>query len=173
MATQTETHPPPTIVEHGRLRLGAVLMTLASLAFVGYAVVFFVRNFTGSFLELGIGPNEAGATRDEVRAFSPDLYHYISHLNLAVSAFIATTALATAALTWFGVRRGLWWAYVTAVGGPVLGLAVSVPAHFPYHFDTATHLGPIYVVSVVFLGGALLALGPMLSIRAQRSRATR
>jgi hypothetical protein len=30
----------------------------ASVGFIGYAVIFFVRNFTDSFLELGIGPKE-------------------------------------------------------------------------------------------------------------------
>lgn len=33
-------------------------MALASLGFIGYAVIFFVRNFTDSFLELGIGSEQ-------------------------------------------------------------------------------------------------------------------
>ena len=33
------------------------LMAVAALGFIGYAIIFFVRNFTDSFLELGIGPS--------------------------------------------------------------------------------------------------------------------
>ena len=40
------------------LRTGAGLMTLAAAGFVAYGVIFFVRNFTDSLLELGIGPGE-------------------------------------------------------------------------------------------------------------------
>jgi hypothetical protein len=39
------------------LRVGSWLMGIAAVGFIGYAVIFFVRNFTDSFLELGIGPN--------------------------------------------------------------------------------------------------------------------
>jgi hypothetical protein len=46
-----------------RLRLGSMLMAVAGLAFVGYAVLFFVRNFTGAFLELGIGPQQVDVGR--------------------------------------------------------------------------------------------------------------
>jgi hypothetical protein len=100
------------------LRTGSALMALASLGFVGYAVIFFVRNFSGAFLELGIGPAQVDVGRDEIRAFSNDLYHYVSHLHIAVSGFIAATGLATASLAWFGARRGELWAYVTAVPHP-------------------------------------------------------
>ncbi|MGH2578668.1 MAG: hypothetical protein ACRDG9_13115, partial [Actinomycetota bacterium] len=44
--------------ETGTLRVGSWLMGAAAAGFVGYAVIFFIRNFTDSFLELGIGPNE-------------------------------------------------------------------------------------------------------------------
>ena len=47
----------------GVLRAGAGLMTLAAVGFVGYGVVFFIRNFTDSFLELGIGPAEVDVDR--------------------------------------------------------------------------------------------------------------
>lgn len=149
------------------LRLGSGLMTLAGVAFFAYAVIFFVRNFTGSFLELGIGRAEAGTTKDGIRAFRPDLYEYISHLHIAVSGFIAAAGLATAALAWCGVRRGLLWAYVTAVAVPVLGLAVALPAHYPYHLDTFGHLGLIYLATAVFVIGAAIALKPLLTARAQ------
>ena len=136
-------------------------MSLAGLAFIGYAVIFFVRNFTGAFLELGIGPDQVDVGRTQIMAFSPDLFNYISHLHIAVSGFIAATGLATAALSWYGVRRGELWAYVTAVAAPVLGLAVALPAHYPYGLATIGHLGLIYLATVVFVVGAALAFTPI------------
>ncbi|CCK28682.1 putative membrane protein [Streptomyces davaonensis JCM 4913] len=158
---------PANASSAGALRLGSGLMALAGVAFVAYAVIFFVRNFTGSFLELGVGPAETGTTKDGIRAFSPDLYEYISHLHIAVSGFIAAAGVAVAALAWFGVRRGLLWAYVTAVVVPVLGLAVALPAHYPYDLDTLGHLGLIYLATVVFVIGAAIALKPLLATRGQ------
>ena len=151
-----------------RLRWGSGIMALAGLGFVGYAVLFFVRNFTDSFLELGIGHNEVNVGKDEIQAFSPELYDYISHLHIAVSGFIAATGLAVAALAWFGVRRRLMWAWVTAVAAPVLGLAVALPAHYPNDFDTAGHLGLIYADTALFVVGALLALASLRE-RSERS----
>src|SRR5262245_49070330 len=107
MTTFTRTRPATAT---GQLRLGAALMALAGIAFIGYGVIFFVRNFSGSFLEVGIGPGEVGVGRDDIKAFDTNLYGYISHLHIALSGFIAATGLATAALSWYGVRRGQWWA---------------------------------------------------------------
>jgi hypothetical protein len=158
MASTTAPAAPTTAAADSRLRWGSGIMAVAGLGFVGYAVIFFVRNFTDSFLELGIGSNEVDVGKDEIKAFSPELYDYISHLHIAVSGFIAATGLAVAALAWFGVRRGLMWAWVTAVAAPVLGLAVALPAHYPNHFDTLGHLGLIYADTVLFVVGAVLAL---------------
>jgi hypothetical protein len=33
-----------------------------------------------------------------------------------------------------------------------------LPAHYPNHFDTLSHLGPIYLATGLFIVGALLAL---------------
>ena len=140
-----------------RLRLGSAIMALAGVGFVGYAVIFFVRNFTDSFLELGIGPGQVDVGRTEIEQFSPDLLHYVSHLHIAVSAFIAATGIAVAALAWFGVRRGEWWAWVTAVVVPVVGLAIALPAHYPWGFDTLGHLGLIYLDTALFVVGAGVA----------------
>jgi hypothetical protein len=137
-------------------------MSLGAVAFIGYAVIFFVRNFTDSFLELGIGAGEVSVGKTEIEAFSPSLYHYIGHLHIAVSGFIAATGLAVAALSWFGVRRGYLWAWVAAVAAPVLGLAVALPAHYPYGFDTIGHLGLIYLATAIFVVGAALALKALL-----------
>jgi hypothetical protein len=77
----TIAHRTSTAAEPAALRTGAALMALAALGFIGYAVIFFVRNFTGAFLELGIGPEQVDVGRDEIRAFSGDLYHYVAHLT--------------------------------------------------------------------------------------------
>jgi hypothetical protein len=147
------------------LTKAAALMALAGIGFVGYGVIFFIRNYTDSFLELGIGPNEVNVGKDEIVHFSPQLFHYISHLHIAVAGFIAAAGVAVAALAWFGVRRGLLWAWVTAVATPVLGLAVALPAHYPNHFDTLGHLGLMYLATAIFVVGALIALKPLLEAR--------
>jgi len=144
--------------ESSALKWGVYLMTLGACAFIGYGALFFARNFTDSFLELGIGPDQVDKGKDEIKAFSPELYHYISHLHLAVSGFIAATGLAVAALSWFGVRRRYMWAWVAAVAAPVLGLAVALPAHYPWGFATIGHLGLVYLATAIFVAGALLAL---------------
>jgi hypothetical protein len=150
------------------LAIGSGLMALAGVAFIGYAVWFFVRNFTDSFLELGIGPSQVNVGKDQIEQFSPSLYDYISHLHIAVSGFIAATGLAAALLAWFGVRSGYLWAWVSAVAVPVLGLAVALPSHYPYGLDTLGHLGLIYVATAIFVVGAALALKPVLDINRAR-----
>lgn len=151
-------HRPAHATSVGSLRAGSALMALAGLGFIGYAVIFFVLNFTDSFLELGITDSEVDVSRSEIQAFSPDLFEYVSHLHIAVAGFIAAAGLATASLAWYGVRRGETWAYVTAVATPVLGLAVALPAHYPYGLATIGHLGLIYLAVLVFVVGAALAL---------------
>ncbi len=146
-----------TGAESPGLRNGSGLMALASLGFIGYAVLFFSRNFTDSFLELGIGPDQVSVDNAQIEAFSPSLHDYIGHLHIAVSGFIAATGLAVLFLSWFGVRRGLAWAWVGAVAAPVLGLAVALPAHYPYGFATIGHLGLIYLATAIFVAGAVLS----------------
>lgn len=149
--------------KQSRLRTGAALMAIAGLAFVGYAAVFLVLNFTGAFLELGIGPDEVDKGKAEVEAFSPELSHYISHLHIALSGFIAATGLAITGLSWFGVRRGERWAFATALTVAVVGLVVSVPAHYPWGLATLGHLGPVYVAVAIFLAGVAVAYSGMRS----------
>ncbi|HZA39373.1 MAG TPA: hypothetical protein VFA00_01975 [Actinomycetota bacterium] len=162
MATTTAGISVESQADEGRLNLGSTLMTAAAIGFIGYAAIFFVRNFTDGFLELGVGPNEVNVGRTEIEAFSPSLFHYVSHLQIAVSGFIAATGLAVAVLAWFGVRRGHVWAWAGAVGAPVLGLAVALPAHYPWDLDTVGHLGLIYLATAIFVAGALIALPPIL-----------
>jgi hypothetical protein len=152
-------------VADASLRSGSWLMGIAAVGFIGYAAIFLVRNFTDSFLELGIGPNEVDTGKDAIRQFSPSLFHYISHLHIAVSGFIAASGLAVLFLVAYGVRRGELWAWVGAVGAPVLGLAVALPAHYPNHFDTLGHLGLVYLATLIFVAGALLALRGIITQR--------
>src|SRR6266550_7616068 len=147
------------------LRTGSWLMGIAAAGFIGYAVIFFVRNFTDSFLELGIGPNEVNVGKDQIQQFSPSLFEYVSHLHLAVSGFIAATGVAVLFLVAYGVRRGELWAWVGAVTAPVLALLIALPAHYPNHFDTLGHLGLIYLATLIFVAGALVALRGILTLR--------
>jgi hypothetical protein len=149
------------------LRWGSSLMGFAAVGFIGYAAIFFVLNFTDSFLELGIGREQVDVGRAEIEAFSPSLFQYISHLHIAVAGFIAATGLAVLFLVAYGVRRGEMWAWVGAVASPVLGLVVALPAHYPNGFDTIGHLGLIYLATAIFVVGALLALR---GLRAQAER---
>jgi len=147
------------------IRNGATLMAVAAAGFIGYAVLFLVRNFTDSFLELGIGQGEVSVGKDQIQQFSPSLYHYVSHLHIAVSGFIAATGLAVLLLALYGVRSGQAWAWVAAVAAPVLGLAVALPAHYPWNLDTLGHLGLIYLAVLIFVAGALLSGKGLLDAR--------
>ena len=144
------------------LNNGAALMLIASLAFIGYAVLFFFRNFTGGGFELGVTTLN-GVTPDNLNALNPAIMHYIMHLHIATAGFIAATGIAVGALSWYGVRRGEWWAWIAAVASPVVGLLVALPYHYIGHFEFnwVTHLGPIYLATIVFVVGALLALRGM------------
>ncbi|HEX6262820.1 MAG TPA: hypothetical protein VF097_08250 [Actinomycetota bacterium] len=151
-----------------RLRVGSWLMGLAAAGFIAYAVVFLILSFTSRFLELGIGPEQVDVGRDEIRAFSPSLSHYIDHLHIAVAGFIAAIGAAVLFLVMFGVRRGALWAWVGAVAATVLALGISLPAHYPNGFDTLAHLGPVYVATAIFAAGAALALRGILAERRAR-----
>ena len=164
MATVTAERAHSRRVE-ADLRWGSWLMGIAAAGFVGYAVIFFIRNFTDAFLELGIGPGEVNVGKEAIQDFSPSLYEYIGHLHIAVSGFIAATGVAVLFLVAYGVRRGELWAWVTAVVVPVVGLAVALPAHYPYGLATLGHLGLIYLATVIFVIGALISLPPVLAAR--------
>ena len=141
------------------LRLGSVVMLIGALSFIGYAVVFFFRNFMGTGFELGV-ESINGVTQADLNALNPAIVPYIGHLHIATAGFIAATGIAVAALAWYGVRRGEWWAWVTAVVAPVVGLAVALPMHYlnVFAYNHVTHLGPIYLGTLVFVVGALIGL---------------
>lgn len=139
-----------------RTNLGANLVLLAGVGLVGYGVMFLVRNFTG-FIELGLTPQLIGGTPEEIRAFSPHLYHYISHLQVAVAAFIIALGIAVIALAWNGIRTGQRWALWTAFLAPVVGVGLALPLHYSYGFATLGHLGLIYLDAAILLAGTVLA----------------
>ena len=141
------------------LRNGAGLMVLGALIFLVYAVVFFFRAFASGGFELGVETLN-GVTLDQLDKLNPAIMGYITHLHVAIAGFIAATAIAAGGLAWYGVRDGLWWAWIIAVIVPVVGLAVALPLHYMGHFDYnwVNHLGPIYLGTIIYVAGAVLAL---------------
>ncbi|SFC07856.1 hypothetical protein SAMN05444422_104153 [Halobiforma haloterrestris] len=139
-----------------RLRNGSLLMTLAGIGFVGYGVVFLVMNFVGSGFEIGVGTLGGMTSAD----LDPTVAYYISHLHVATAAFIISTGIAVASLSWYGVRQRLTWAWATAIVAAVVGLALALPMHWTgdaFAHDWVTHLGPIYLATVVFVVGVALS----------------
>jgi cytochrome bd-type quinol oxidase subunit 1 len=91
---------------------------------------------------------------------NPTVAYYISHLHVATAAFIISTGIAVAALSWYGIRQRLRWAWATAVVAAVVGLALALPMHWTgdaFAHDWVTHLGPIYLATLVFVIGAVLS----------------
>jgi len=136
--------------------LGARLVALAGLGLVGYGVLFLIRNFTG-FIELGLTPAHVGGTPEQIRGFSPHLFNYISHLQVAVAALLIALGVAVMAVAWQGIRTRQRWAVGTALLAPVIGIALAVPLHYTYGLATLGHLGPIYLDMVILLVGSGLA----------------
>ena len=141
------------------LQGGAALMVLGALIYFVYAVVFFFRAFSSSGFEIGVETLN-GVTPQQLDGLNPAIMGYIMHLHAAIAAFIAATAVAVGGLAWYGVRNGLWWALIIAVISPVLGLAGALPLHYMGHFnyDWVSHLGPIYLGTIIFVLGVVIAL---------------
>lgn len=147
------------MVGERNLRVGGLLMALAGVAFIGYGVVFLALAFFSSGFELGVASLN-GVTRADLNAFNPAVMQYITHLHVATAAFIISTGIAVGALAWYGVRSGLLWAWTTAVVAAVVGLVIALPMHYfdLFAHNWVTHLGPIYLATVVFVVGAVLSL---------------
>ncbi|WP_198665702.1 hypothetical protein [Haloprofundus halophilus] len=131
-------------------------MAIAGVAFIGYGLVFLALNFVGSGFELGVSQLDGLTPAD----LNPTVAYYISHLHVATAAFIISTGIAVTALSWYGVRQRLTWAWATAVVAAVVGLALALPMHYTadaFAHDWVTHLGPIYLATVIFVVGAVLA----------------
>lgn len=142
------------------LATGANVVALAGVGLVGYGLMFLIRNFNG-FTELGLSPAAVGGTPDQIMSFSENLYHYISHLQVALSGFIIAIGIAVIALALFGIRRGERWALWTAFLAPVVAVVIALPLHYPYHFATLGHLGLIYLDAVILLVGTVLSYRAM------------
>lgn len=151
---------PPTTPAQGASRspaeLGVKLVALAGIGLVAYGLMFLIRNFTG-FIELGLTPEHVGGTPEQIRAFSPHLFYYISHLQVAVAAFITALGIAVIALAWRGIRTGQRWALWTAFLAPVIGVGLALPLHYAYGLATLGHLGLIYLDAAILLVGTVLA----------------
>ncbi len=147
------TYSPPA---QSGSQVGANLVLVAGIGLVGYGVMFLVRNFTG-FIELGLTAQHIGGTPEEIRAFSPHLYNYISHLQVAVAAFIIALGIGVISLAWNGIRGGQRWALWTAFLAPVVGVGVALPLHYVYGLGTMGHLGLIYLDAGILLVGTVLA----------------
>lgn len=157
MATQAQASERTT---GGSMGTGANLIALAGVGLVGYGLMFLVRNFSG-FIELGLTAEHVGGTPAQIQAFSPNLYNYISHLQVALAGSIIALGVAVVALAVFGVRRRENWALWTAFLAPVVAILIGVPLHYPYHFGTWSHLGLIYLDALILLVGTVLSYRAM------------
>lgn len=156
MAEATSAETGTAIDHESALQRGSVLMAIAGIAFVGYGVAFLVLNFVGSGFEIGVAHLDGLAPGE----LNPTVAYYISHLHVATAAFIVSTGIAVAGLSWYGVRQRLTWAWATAIVSAVVGLALALPMHWTgnaFGHDWLTHLGPIYLATVVFVVGAVVS----------------
>lgn len=136
--------------------LGAKVVALAGIGLIGYGILFLIQSFTG-FIEIGLTPDLVGSTPQQIAAFSPQLYDYISHVQVALGGLILALGVAVVALAWFGIRTGQKWALWTAFGAPVIALVISLPLHYVYSLDTLGHLGPIYLDVAILIAGTVMS----------------
>ena len=153
MATQAQSTTNSTTMP---LTLSAATVALAGVGLIAYGIMFLIRNFNG-FIELGITPELIGTTAEGLQRANPQLYHYISHIQVALAGFMIGLGIVVIALAWFGIRNGARWALWSAFLGPVVAVAVALPLHYPYGFDTIGHLGLIYLDGFILLVGTILA----------------
>lgn len=149
--------PRSTSAPMTRLDLGTSMVLIAAVALIAYGIFFVWRNFNG-FIELGLTPAHLGATPEQIRAFSPRLYNYISHLQVAIAGFIIAIGVALASLAWNGIRRHVRWASLTILIVVLVAVAITLPLHYVYGLATMGHLGSLYVDVTLFIAGSALSL---------------
>jgi hypothetical protein len=152
MTTQSRTSPR-IVASADR---GAKVVALAGIGLIGYGILFLIQNFTG-FIEIGLTPDLVGTTPEQIAAFSPQFYDYISHVQVALGGLIIALGVAVVALAWFGIRTGQKWALWTAFITPVIALVISLPLHYIYGLDTLGHLGPIYLDVIILIVGTVMS----------------
>ena len=145
-----------TSTRGGSLAVSAAIVAAAGAGLVIYGIMFLIRNFNG-FIELGVTPALIGTTAEDLQRANPQLYHYISHLQVGLAGFVIALGLAVIGLGWFGIRQGARWALLTAFVAPVVAVGIALPLHYPYGFDTIGHLGLIYLDGAILLVGTALA----------------
>lgn len=133
------------------------MVLLAAFALIVYGLFFVWRNFNG-FIELGLTPAHVGGTPEEIRAFSPRLYNYISHLQVAVAGFIVAIGVALLSLAWNGMRHQVRWAGLTVLTVVIVAIVITLPLHYVYGIATVGHLGSLYVDVALFVVGSLISL---------------
>src|SRR5262245_19181125 len=141
--------------------IGTWMVLVAAVALIAYGLFFVWRDFHG-FIELGLTPAHVGGTPDEIRAFSPRLYNYNSHLQVAVAGFIVALGVAVFSLAWNGMRHRMPWAGRTVLTVVIVAVLITLPLHYVYGIATMGHLGSLYVAV------ALLVVGSVLSVRSSR-----
>jgi len=149
-------------MESKNLVRGSQLMVIGALSFVGYAIVFYFNTLSGSTFELGVDTLN-GLSKADLASQYPEVVHYMDHIHVAISGFIVATGIAVASLAHYGVRNRAMWAWITAVVAPVVALLFAIPMHYMGGFsvDWTTHLAPIYLGTIIFVVGALMALMEM------------
>ena len=136
--------------------LGAKVVALAGIGLIGYGILFLIQNFTG-FIEIGLTPALVGTTPEQIAAFSPQLYDYISHVQVALGGLTIALGVVVVALAWFGIRTGQKWALWTAFIAPVIALVIGLPLHYVYGLNTLAHLGAIYLDVVILIIGTVMS----------------
>jgi len=137
--------------------VGSWMVIVAGVALIVYGLFFVWRNFNG-FIELGLTPAHVGATPEQIRAFSPRLYNYISHLQVAIAGFIVALGVVTVSLAWNGMRHRLPWAAGTVLAVVLVAVAITLPLHYVYGLATMGHLGSLYVAVALFIVGSIMTL---------------
>jgi len=136
---------------------GSWMVIAAGLSLIVYGLFFVWRNFHG-FIELGLTPAHVGATPEQIRAFSPRLYNYISHLQVAIAGFIVALGVATVSLAWNGMRQQLAWSAGTVLAIVLVSVAITLPLHYVYRLATMGHLGSLYVAVALLIVGSIMTM---------------
>ena len=161
-----------TVTRASRTQTAVWIVVLAGLGLVGYGLMFLMRNFTG-FIELGLTPQHIGGTPEQIQSFNPQLYNYISHLQVAISGFIIAVGIAVVMLAWYGIRTGQRWAAWTAFVVPVVAVGIALPLHYTYGLATMGHLGLIYLDALILVAGTVLSLRALSAPEVDAQKAAR